>query len=355
MTEITGNNLTQQKLWYSLKYDQGMVMAVEGDANVRMFLKGNDKHGSFYVAESDGLKRHAQKASASCAGRTQSCDHGAVYGRSRRDRDHSVQEGRKGLGLKRGKLADTYNKIGCIVVVECYNLMLGEYSVELTNSRKLLVTLGQQTCACRQWQMLGILCCHALAVAAKANLWVYDYVHLIYKTATQQLIYNQLADPMETHEMGTVDGKTRCVVDEDDLDDNYDCCILAPNNERQPDRPLSKRRESQTQGIKSRRCSKCGEVGHTRRTCLNPRADFDASYEGNAGRGHQVAFQSVPQFTEKLVPGLVNLIDQHPIKAVVNWVVSDSLCSSRPGLPLWRARFTNVSSALSPEWMTVGP
>ena len=26
---------------------------------------------------------------------------------------------------------------------------------------------------------------------------------------------------------------------------------------------------------------KCGEVGHTRRTCRNPRADFDASYEGD--------------------------------------------------------------------------
>ena len=34
------------------------------------------------------------------------------------------------------KLADTYQKMGCIAVVECYSLMSGEYSVELTNSRK---------------------------------------------------------------------------------------------------------------------------------------------------------------------------------------------------------------------------
>ena len=40
------------------------------------------------------------------------------------------------------KLDDTYQKMGCIAAVECYSLMLGEYSVELTNSRKSVVKLG---------------------------------------------------------------------------------------------------------------------------------------------------------------------------------------------------------------------
>jgi len=40
--------------------------------------------------------------------------------------------------------------MGCIAIVECYSVMLGEYSVELTNNRKLVVKLGQQTCTCRQ-------------------------------------------------------------------------------------------------------------------------------------------------------------------------------------------------------------
>ena len=61
------------------------------------------------------------------------------------------------------KLADTYKKMGCIAAVECYNLML-------TNSRRLVVKLGQQTYTCRQWQMRGLSCYHALAVIAKANL-----------------------------------------------------------------------------------------------------------------------------------------------------------------------------------------
>ena len=39
-------------------------MAVEGDADVRMFLKGNEEYEYFYVDDSDGPKRRAQKAGA---------------------------------------------------------------------------------------------------------------------------------------------------------------------------------------------------------------------------------------------------------------------------------------------------
>ncbi|KAJ8423474.1 hypothetical protein Cgig2_013517 [Carnegiea gigantea] len=169
------------------------------------------------------------------------------------------------------KLADMYQKIGYIAAVECYSLMLGEYSVELTNSHKLVVKLGQQTCTCKQWQLRGLPCCHALAVIAKANLWVYDYFHPIYETATQEAIYDQLVHPMETHDMGKVDEKTGVVVGGEELLDDYNRCIPPPNNRRHPDRPPSKRIESQTQDKKVRGCSKCNEVGHTRCTCRNPR------------------------------------------------------------------------------------
>ena len=40
-------------------------------------------------------------------------------------------------------------------------------------------------------------------------------------------------------------------------------------------------RESQKQGVRSKRCSKCGEPGHYKYTCRNPRAAFDADYEGD--------------------------------------------------------------------------
>ncbi|KAJ8436478.1 hypothetical protein Cgig2_000463 [Carnegiea gigantea] len=79
----------------------------------------------------------------------------------------------------------------------------------------------------------------------------------------------ELMHPMETHNMRIVDAKAGRVVGGDDLDDDYDRCILPPLM-------------GDSRGIKSRRCSKCSEGGHTRRTCRNLRADFDANYEGDA-------------------------------------------------------------------------
>jgi len=34
-------------------------MELEGDGDVRIFLKGNDEHGYLYVGKSDGPKRRA--------------------------------------------------------------------------------------------------------------------------------------------------------------------------------------------------------------------------------------------------------------------------------------------------------
>ena len=160
-------------------------------------------------------------------------------------------------------------------------MLLGEYSVVLTNSRKLVMKLGSQMCTCWKWQMTGLPCCYTLAVIAKANLWVYDFVHPMYKADTQRRIYNHVVHPIETHDIAIADDRTGRVVGGDELDDNYSHCILPPCNGRQSGRPPSKYRESQTQGITCCRCSKFGEVGHTRRTCHNPRSDFNSNYEGD--------------------------------------------------------------------------
>jgi len=81
--------------------------------------------------------------------------------------------------------------------------------------------------------------------------------------------------------MATVDDKTGRVVGGDELNDDYSCCILPSCNGQQSKRPPSKHRESQTKGTTSRMCSKCGEVGHTRRTYRNPSGDFNSNYKGD--------------------------------------------------------------------------
>ena len=87
--------------------------------------------------------------------------------------------------------------------------------------------------------------------------------------------------PMETHDIGSVDDRMGCVVGGKAVDEDFNRCILPPKNPRKQDQPPSTRRESQTQGKHVKRRSKCGEVGHYKNTCRNPRADFDADYKGD--------------------------------------------------------------------------
>jgi len=128
------------------------------------------------------------------------------------------------------KITDTYKKMGCVAVVEWYSMTLGEYSVVLTNSQKLVVKSDSYTCTCQKWQMTGLPCCHSLTVIAKANLWAYDFVDPTYKAETHHRIYNQVVHLTETHDMGTVDDSTGHVVGGNKLDDDYSYCILPPCN-----------------------------------------------------------------------------------------------------------------------------
>jgi len=48
------------------------------------------------------------------------------------------------------KLPDKYNKMRSIAIVEYYSLLLGEYSVEMTNNRKLVVKLDHKTYTCKK-------------------------------------------------------------------------------------------------------------------------------------------------------------------------------------------------------------
>jgi len=101
VTKITGNELCEQNVWFNLKYDQGLVMALEGDADVRMFFKGNDEHGYFYVGDGNGPRRRPEQTCVARAGRAYSCQQGVVYARSGANGNGSGQGGCSGAELKR--------------------------------------------------------------------------------------------------------------------------------------------------------------------------------------------------------------------------------------------------------------
>ncbi|KAJ8421945.1 hypothetical protein Cgig2_006416 [Carnegiea gigantea] len=171
------------------------------------------------------------------------------------NRKFGVDKWKNGVGVRiEKKLKKTYENMGSVAEVQRFNRGIGEYSVRLTDDRCLVVRLRDGTCSCKWWQLHGVLCVHAMAVIEREKLYVYDYVHPCYKAPTQRTIYMNVIHPMETHDTGVVDGDTGLVVGGDDLDEDFNRRILPPKNPRGVGRPRKRRVESQTQGLKPRRC-----------------------------------------------------------------------------------------------------
>jgi len=59
--ETVGGGVEVERIWYSLKYDRNMIMAVEGDMDVRMMLKGNEEHGYVYVCNKETVVPRVRK------------------------------------------------------------------------------------------------------------------------------------------------------------------------------------------------------------------------------------------------------------------------------------------------------
>jgi len=109
------------------------------------------------------------------------------------------------------KLSKELANADSLIVVQAYNRVSGEFSVQLNNSRRLVVMLSKGECSCRWWQIKGFPCRHDMEVIRKEKKWVYDYVNVCYKSATQQMCYMNTVHLMETHDMTTADDRTGCV------------------------------------------------------------------------------------------------------------------------------------------------
>jgi len=80
--KMTGSDMSEEKLWYSLKYDRDMLMAVEVDSDVEVIFKGNDEHGYIYVVGNAGPVRREHARAAVCEARERDTSEGKQIGRS---------------------------------------------------------------------------------------------------------------------------------------------------------------------------------------------------------------------------------------------------------------------------------
>ncbi|KAJ8437781.1 hypothetical protein Cgig2_024085 [Carnegiea gigantea] len=159
VSKVTDNDLTVQKLWYSLKYDRGWGLTsicifiwvrVMGRRGTRRRQVHQMKGERGAVNEPEQKFEQLDETNTPHA-RAMACEWPLEEAS---EEDRKAQAGHPEVkkwcgGRIEQKLADAYKKMGCIVVMECYSLMLGEYNVELTNNRKLVMKLGQQTCTCK--------------------------------------------------------------------------------------------------------------------------------------------------------------------------------------------------------------
>ncbi|KAJ8432863.1 hypothetical protein Cgig2_033868 [Carnegiea gigantea] len=108
-------------------------MAIEGDADRRIFFKGNEEHNYLYVGGNGRLTRQGYKAGATCEGHTLSCDHsvaGAANGGN-----GGLKGNNKEIGVKRACATER-----------------GEYVV-IHTIVLLLTTLKEAMCTDRQESM----------------------------------------------------------------------------------------------------------------------------------------------------------------------------------------------------------
>ena len=97
------------------------------------------------------------------------------------------------------KLRETLGLVGSVMEITLFISTNGEYGVQLTNNRRLVVNLTRRTCSCTWWQLQGLLCAHSMVVIEREKLRVYDYVNDCYKHSAQAIVYMNVIHPLETH------------------------------------------------------------------------------------------------------------------------------------------------------------
>ncbi|CAA0816564.1 Unknown protein [Striga hermonthica] len=111
-------------------------------------------------------------------------------------------------------------------------------------------------CTCKMWQIMGIPCCHAIAVIGCLGRDPYDYCSRYFTAESYRLTYSEVVHPIlgsgGPWETGGCQGAVT---------------VNPPPTRRPPGRPTTKRVSSQDAGRRQLQCSKCKGTGHNKSTC----------------------------------------------------------------------------------------
>ncbi|XP_059309757.1 uncharacterized protein LOC132060870 [Lycium ferocissimum] len=130
----------------------------------------------------------------------------------------------------------------------------------IDEGRRFIVCIEKKTCSCKEFQMEEIPCPHAWAVLKKKNLTADNYCSKIYKPETVMKTYDIPVYPLPDESEWKI---PQYILEE---------VVFPPRYKRPPGRPKKKRDNSLSEWFSTKRtnsCSRCGHVGHNRRSCTN--------------------------------------------------------------------------------------
>lgn len=138
-----------------------------------------------------------------------------------------------------------------------------EFEFEVISpERSHIVNIGTRSCSCRDWQLHGIPCSHAVAALLSCRKDVYGFTEKYFTVESYRETYLPQLHPLP----GRIEWKRagEHLVDDDDIH-----VVRPPKFRRPPGRPEKKRGcvDDQSQEKHTVHCSRCNQTGHYKTTC----------------------------------------------------------------------------------------
>lgn len=127
------------------------------------------------------------------------------------------------------------------------------------------VDIDHWNCSCKEWQLTGLPCCHAIAVFECIGRSSYDYCSRYFTVDSYHLTYAESINPVPN-----VDRPLAIPGSESSQAAAAAVTVTPPPTKRPPGRPKMKSAETIDIIKRQLQCSKCKGLGHNKKTCKDP-------------------------------------------------------------------------------------
>ncbi|CAH9096997.1 unnamed protein product, partial [Cuscuta epithymum] len=134
-----------------------------------------------------------------------------------------------------------------------------EFEVFDRKGRIYVVNLRAGTCTCREFQLDGFICVHAVAaIRSRPGLSCYDYIPQYYTNHKWVAAYDGIIHPIGSPDGWVVPRHVSETI-----------CNPPSCSKRPPGRPKKRRIPSIGEHVRKQKCTRCLTVGHNKKTCRN--------------------------------------------------------------------------------------